>query len=44
MATFKINDQDREDFINNIPELYHWWLLSRKGITIFVRENRAKIT
>ena len=38
-----INDNDREEFVNNDEGLYRMWLASKKGITTFVRENRPMI-
>lgn len=37
------NDSDREDFVNNDEGLYDMWRKSGKGITVWVRENRALI-
>jgi hypothetical protein len=38
-----MNDEDREQWVNNEQGLYNWWRRSRKGITVFVRENRKEI-
>ena len=38
-----INDDDREEFVNNDEGLYNMWLASSKGITVWVRENRPMI-
>jgi hypothetical protein len=40
----KMNDNDREDWINNDESLYVWWKGTGQGITTFVRENRAELT
>lgn len=39
-----MNDNDREDWINNDESLYVWWKGTGQGITTFVRENRAELT
>lgn len=39
----RLNDNDREEWINNDTGLYEWWQRSRKGITTFIRENRAEL-
>lgn len=38
-----MNDQEREQWINNDEGLYLEWRRSRKGITTFIRENRQEI-
>ena len=38
-----INDNDREDFVNNDEGLYRMWQQSGRGITRWVRENRPMI-
>jgi hypothetical protein len=43
MARNTINDNDREDFVNNDEGLYRLWQASKQGITTFVRQNRPFI-
>ena len=38
-----INDNDREDFVNNDEGLYRLWQASKLGITTFVQQNRPFI-
>lgn len=38
-----INDDDREEFVNNDEGLYDLWQRSGKGITVWVRKNRPLI-
>lgn len=38
-----INDDDREEWVNNDEGLYDLWLASKQAIGAFVRENRAFI-
>ena len=38
-----INDNDREDCVNNDEGLYRMWQASGVGITTFVRDNRPFI-
>ena len=38
-----INDNDREDWVNNDEGLYNWWQRSGVGITTFVRRHRQEI-
>lgn len=38
-----INDSDREDFVMNDEGLYDMWRKTRRGITVWVRENRELI-
>lgn len=40
----KLNDSDREDWVNNDEGLYSWWKSTGQGITTFVRENRAELS
>lgn len=37
------NDESREEFVNNDEGLYDLWRRSGRGITVWVRENRAMI-
>lgn len=37
------NDSERRDYVNNDEGLYDIWKRSGKGITVWVRENRALI-
>lgn len=38
-----INDNDRQQWVDNDEGLYDMWRRSGKGITVWVRENRALI-
>jgi len=44
MSRRTMNDGDREEWVNNDEGLYSWWRSSGKGITVFVRQNRAELT
>ena len=39
----RINDNDREDWVNNVETLYNLWRRSGRGITVWVRQNRKLI-
>lgn len=39
-----LNDNDREEWVNNDEGLYSWWKSTRQPIRTFVRENRARLT
>ncbi len=43
MKKQRLNDKEREDWIQNNEDLYDWWKESRKSITTFIREHRADI-
>ena len=43
MKTQRLNDKEREDWINSDEGLYNRWKQSRIGITAFIRANRAEI-
>ena len=43
MVEQRLNDKERENWINNHEPLYNWWKGSRKGITTFIREHRTEI-
>ena len=38
-----VNDTDRQQWVDNDEGLHRMWLASRKGITVWVRENRPMI-
>lgn len=38
-----INDEDRQQWVDNDEGLYEMWRRSGKGITVWVRENRELI-
>lgn len=38
-----INDDDRQQWVDNDEGLQRMWLASGKGITVWVRENRSMI-
>jgi hypothetical protein len=39
-----VNDQEREQWIDNDEGLYRWWQRSRLSKRAFIRANRAEIT
>jgi hypothetical protein len=39
-----LNDDEREQWINNDEGLYSWWRSSRLSMRNFIRENRAEIS
>lgn len=43
-AARDLNDNDREQWVNNDQGLYNWWKGSRMSIREFVRSNRAELT
>ncbi len=43
-AARDLNDNDREQWVNNDEGLYSWWKSTRQPIRTFVRENRAELT
>jgi hypothetical protein len=38
-----INDNDREQWIDNDEGLYNWWRSSRMSKTAFIKENRKEL-
>jgi hypothetical protein len=38
-----MNNQEREQWIQNDEGLYNWWKRSRTSLRVFIRENRAEI-
>lgn len=43
MKNARLNDEDRAEWVNNDAGLYALWHASGKGITAFVRANRAEL-
>ena len=43
MAKFRINDEEREMWVNNYEYLYNLWRRSGRGIVVWVRSNRELI-
>ena len=43
-AARDLNDNDREQWVNNDEGLYSWWKSTRQPIRTFVRENRDELT
>lgn len=39
-----MNDNERTRWVVNDEALYNWWRSTNKGLTSFVRENRAELT
>lgn len=38
-----MNDNEREQWVNNDEGLYSWWRVSRLSMRAFLRENRQEI-
>lgn len=44
MKTQTLNDNDREQWIDNDEGLYSWFRSSRQSKRAFIRENREELT
>lgn len=44
MKNAKLNDKDREQWIDNDEGLYCWWRSTKLSKREFIRQNRAEIT
>ncbi len=43
MKTQRLNDEEREQWINNNEVLYKWWRLTKRSMSAFIRENKKEI-
>jgi hypothetical protein len=43
MKDNRLNDHEREQWINNDEGLYDWWQRSRCSMRQFIRENREEL-
>lgn len=39
----RLNDDERDQWIDNDEGLYRWWKSSRQSKRAFIRENRAEL-
>lgn len=44
MRNQTLNDDDRNQWIDNDEGLYSWWRSSRQSKSKFIRENREELT